>query len=83
MQELQGQLRRLRQNNTNIGDFKVKWIHARIDQPRQMDVEVESSRELILKQPLTKRLRIQAERKRPAEIFCLRRKEEYKKGISI
>ncbi|KAK8515203.1 hypothetical protein V6N12_019251 [Hibiscus sabdariffa] len=25
MQELQGQLKRLRQNNANIGDFKVKW----------------------------------------------------------
>ncbi|KAK9008547.1 hypothetical protein V6N11_075436 [Hibiscus sabdariffa] len=46
-----------------------------------MEAAAESSREAVLKQLLTKRLRIQVERKRPAEIFCLDRKEEYKKGF--
>ncbi|KAL4341001.1 hypothetical protein GQ457_08G015920 [Hibiscus cannabinus] len=56
-------------------------LYARIDQPRQMEAVAESSRESILRQLLTNRPRTQAKVKRPAEVFYLGQKKEYKKGF--
>ncbi|KAK9004335.1 hypothetical protein V6N11_002137 [Hibiscus sabdariffa] len=77
MQELQGQWKRLRQNNANIG-FKPGLISlGRLN--KQHNLKERSCTEVAL----TKRTRIQAEKRSSAEIFCLGRRVESKKGLRI
>ncbi|KAK8494596.1 hypothetical protein V6N12_003483 [Hibiscus sabdariffa] len=78
MRELQGQLKRLRQNNVNIG-FMPGLINLGRLKKQQNLVERSCTEETLTKDPGF----IQAEERLSAEIFCRGRREETKNGLRV
>ncbi|KAK8582318.1 hypothetical protein V6N13_032073 [Hibiscus sabdariffa] len=98
MQELQGQWKRLRQNNATIGDFKVKWYLKLLENKQLLEFggfmpglislgrlkkQQNLTERSCTEAALTKRPRIQAEERSSVEIFYLGRRVESKKGLRI